>query len=135
YIAMEYVSGITLGQVLAAEGTLSWQRCLNIAQQICRSLREAHKVGIIHRDLKPANVMICNEETERDLVKVLDFGLVKSFQADSPFARDAADLTMAGVFLGSPQYMAPEQSRNVADPRSDIYSLGVLMFQTLMGRP
>src|SRR4051812_40588814 len=137
YIAMEFVEGITLAQVVATEGAIEWSRCLNIAQQVCRSLREAHKAGIIHRDLKPANVMICNEETDHDLVKVLDFGLVKSFQPDSPHAKEAAsaELTQAGVFLGSPQYMAPEQARNLADPRSDIYSLGVVMFQMIMGRP
>ncbi|HVE87185.1 MAG TPA: protein kinase, partial [Myxococcales bacterium] len=137
YIAMEFVEGITLAQVVATEGSIEWSRCLNIAQQVCRSLREAHKAGIIHRDLKPANVMICNEETDHDLVKVLDFGLVKSFQSDSPHAKDAAaaDLTQAGVFLGSPQYMAPEQARNLADPRSDIYSLGVVIYQIMMGRP
>ena len=137
YIAMEFVEGVTLAQVVATEGAIEWTRCLNIAQQVCRSLREAHKAGIIHRDLKPANVMICNEETDHDLVKVLDFGLVKSFQPDSPHAKDAAaaDLTQAGVFLGSPQYMAPEQARNLADPRSDIYSLGVVVYQMMMGRP
>ena len=137
YIAMEYVEGITLAQVVATEGSVEWSRSLNIAQQVCRSLREAHKAGIIHRDLKPANVMICNEETDHDLVKVLDFGLVKSFQPDSPHAKEAAsaELTQAGVFLGSPQYMAPEQARNLADPRSDIYSLGVVMYQMMMGRP
>src|SRR3954471_6627813 len=137
YIAMEFVEGITLAQVVATEGAIEWSRCLNIAQQVCRSLREAHKAGIIHRDLKPANVMICNEETDHDLVKVLDLGLVKSFQPDSPHAKAAAaaELTQAGVFLGSPQYMAPEQARNLADPRSDIYSLGVVMYQMMMGRP
>jgi len=136
YLAMEYVEGITLAQVLVSQGALSWTRCLNVAQQVCRSLREAHRAGIIHRDLKPANVMICTEETDQDLVKVLDFGLVKSFQADSPHkALEPAELTQAGVFLGSPQYMAPEQARNVADPRSDIYSLGVLLYQMLTGKP
>jgi serine/threonine-protein kinase len=137
YIAMEYVEGITLAQLLSLEGTMPWDRCLNVAQQICRSLREAHRAGIIHRDLKPANVMICNEETDHDLVKVLDFGLVKSFQVDGsgPLAKESGELTQAGVFLGSPQYMAPEQARNLADPRSDIYSLGVVMYQMLVGRP
>jgi len=134
YIAMEYVDGVTLAQVLTQEGSLSWNRVLHIGQQVARSLREAHKSGIIHRDLKPANVMVCNEETDHDLVKVLDFGLVKSFLPDS-VATEGADITQAGVFLGSPQYMAPEQARNLADPRSDIYSLGVVLYQMLIGRP
>ena len=137
YIAMEFVEGITLAQVLTTEGALPWKRGLYISQQIGRSLREAHRIGVIHRDLKPANVMICTEETENDLVKVLDFGLVKSFLPEGPLSPPEAkvNLTQAGVFLGSPQYMAPEQARNVADPRSDIYSLGVMMYQMLMGRP
>ncbi|HEY1332793.1 MAG TPA: serine/threonine-protein kinase, partial [Myxococcaceae bacterium] len=136
FIAMEYMEGQTLAEVLAHDKTLPWRRVLDIAQQICRSLREAHKLGVIHRDLKPANVMLLNE-ADHDMVKVLDFGLVKSFQPDSPHAKEAAsaELTQAGVFLGSPQYMAPEQARNLADPRSDIYSLGVVMYQMMMGRP
>ncbi|ATB50169.1 serine/threonine-protein kinase [Corallococcus macrosporus] len=135
YIAMEYLEGLTLGQLLTQVGPLPWPRALNITQQIARSLREAHKVGLIHRDLKPANVMVLNQETDHDVVKVLDFGLVKSFIGDAaPIPQDTS-ITQAGIILGSPQYMAPEQARNVADPRSDVYSLGVVLYQMLMGRP
>jgi eukaryotic-like serine/threonine-protein kinase len=133
FIAMEYMEGQTLAEVLAHEKTLPWRRVLDIAQQICRSLREAHKLGVIHRDLKPANVMLLNE-ADHDMVKVLDFGLVKSFLAADGQAGDP-EVTQNGVFLGSPQYMAPEQARNVADPRSDVYSLGILVYQMLAGRP
>ena len=133
YIAMEFLEGITLSQLIQKHGPLPWQRVMHLVQQICRSLREAHRAGVVHRDLKPANVMILQEETDHDLVKVLDFGLVKSFLPDKPL--DETELTQAGVFLGSPQYVAPEQARNQADPRSDIYSLGVIMYQMLMGRP
>ncbi len=132
FIAMEFLDGQTLAEVLAQEKTLPWTRVLDIGQQICRSLREAHKLGVIHRDLKPANVMLLNE-ADQDMVKVLDFGLVKSFLAD--LAPGDPEVTQNGVFLGSPQYMAPEQARNVADPRSDVYSLGILMYQMLTGRP
>jgi serine/threonine-protein kinase len=132
FIAMEYMEGQTLAEVLAHEKTLPWRRVLDIAQQICRSLREAHKLGVIHRDLKPANVMLLNE-ADHDMVKVLDFGLVKSFLADG--TSGDPEVTQNGVFLGSPQYMAPEQARNVADPRSDVYSLGILVYQMLAGRP
>jgi serine/threonine-protein kinase len=135
YIAMEYLEGLTLGQLLTQVGPLPWARALNITQQIARSLREAHRVGLIHRDLKPANVMVLNQETDHDVVKVLDFGLVKSFIGDSgPLPQDTS-LTQAGIILGSPQYMAPEQARNIADPRSDVYSMGVVLYQMLMGRP
>jgi serine/threonine-protein kinase len=133
FIAMEYMEGQTLAEVLATEKTLPWRRVLDIAQQICRSLREAHKLGVIHRDLKPANVMLLNE-ADHDMVKVLDFGLVKSFLAAEGQGGDP-EVTQNGVFLGSPQYMAPEQARNVADPRSDVYSLGILVYQMLAGRP
>jgi len=133
FIAMEYMEGQTLAEVLAHDKTLPWRRVLDIAQQICRSLREAHKLGVIHRDLKPANVMLLNE-ADHDMVKVLDFGLVKSFLVADGAGGDP-EVTQNGVFLGSPQYMAPEQARNVADPRSDVYSLGILVYQMLTGRP
>ncbi|HVG60380.1 MAG TPA: protein kinase [Hyalangium sp.] len=135
FIAMEYLEGQTLSQLLTTMGPLPWPRALNIVQQIARSLREAHKIGLIHRDLKPANVMILNQETDHDVVKVLDFGLVKSFMPDSAQLPVDVSLTQAGVILGSPQYMAPEQARNTSDPRSDVYSLGVVLYQMLVGRP
>lgn len=134
FIAMEYVEGETLAQLLAKHKALSWQRVLNIAGQICRSLREAHKAGMVHRDLKPANVMVLNEDTGSDFIKVLDFGLVKGFMPDGTPAPTDTELTQAGVLLGSPLYMAPEQTKHQADQRSDIYSLGVLMYQCIAGR-
>jgi serine/threonine-protein kinase len=136
YIAMEYLEGRTLAQVLTQTGPLPWSRVIAITQQVCRSLREAHSLGIIHRDLKPANIMLLNE-ADQDLVKVLDFGLVKSVGApgEGELAVPNPEITQSGTFLGSPLYMAPEQARNVADARSDIYSLGVVMYQMLQGRP
>src|SRR5712692_3562060 len=148
YIAMEYLEGETLSQHLTKSGPLRWMRCLHITQQICRSLREAHKLGVIHRDLKPANVMLLTEDRESDMVKVLDFGLVKSFISEEGGRSVPMDLsppgnggelspevTHGGMFLGSPQYMAPEQARNKADQRSDIYSLGATLYHMMVGRP
>jgi serine/threonine protein kinase len=114
-------------------------RALNIGAQISRSLREAHKLGLVHRDLKPANIMLLSEGTGGDVVKVLDFGLVKSFLPEAPRSAGAPssnpEITQAGVLLGSPLYMAPEQARNEADQRTDIYALGTLLFQCISGRP
>ncbi len=137
FIAMEYLEGETLQKVLVDNTRLPWARALYIAGQVARSLREAHKLGLVHRDLKPANVMLMTEGTGGDTVKVLDFGLVKSFTPEKPSddGVDQTGLTQAGVLLGSPLYMAPEQARGEADPRTDIYALGVLMFQTMAGRP
>ncbi|HVE81418.1 MAG TPA: protein kinase, partial [Myxococcales bacterium] len=136
YIAMEYLEGMSLAEVLTKQGALQWQRSLHIGQQVCRSLREAHRFGIIHRDLKPANVMLL-DEADHDLVKVLDFGLVKSFVGDGTTQDVEPDskITQAGMLLGSPQYMSPEQARNHSDPRSDVYSFGVLLYEMMSGRP
>ncbi len=134
YIAMEYLEGETLEHELSTSGALSWRRVLTIGQQIARSLREAHNLGVVHRDLKPANVMLLNADDDADVVKVLDFGLVKSFVEGHELEGRA--VTQQGMLMGSPPYMAPEQGENnVADPRSDIYSLGIILFECLTGAP
>jgi eukaryotic-like serine/threonine-protein kinase len=131
FIAMEYLDGRTLSQTMQQDGVLAQERVIHVAQQICRSLREAHGLGIVHRDLKPANVMLLRQHDDHDFVKVLDFGLVKFFQGENP----DGDITNAGTFMGSPHYIAPEQARNQGpDQRCDIYSLGVLLYQMLTGQ-
>lgn len=140
FIAMEFLEGRPLSRVLGAEGPFSPERTVHVAMQVCRALREAHAKGIIHRDLKPGNILLLSEGDDGDRVKVLDFGLVKIFNpnvsfAESPLPEDE-DLTKAGMFLGSPKYMSPEQIQGLPlDPRTDIYALGVLMFQMLTGTP
>jgi serine/threonine protein kinase len=134
YIAMEYLDGRTLDQVVTDDGPLPWRRVLHIGQQIARSLREAHKLGVVHRDLKPANVMLLHADDDTDQVKVLDFGLVKSFVVGQELEGRA--ITQQGMLMGSPPYMAPEQGElNHADPRSDIYSLGTVLYEALTGAP
>jgi eukaryotic-like serine/threonine-protein kinase len=129
YIAMEYIEGRTLHRTLREEGPLDEGRTAAIASQICRSLREAHGLGVVHRDLKPGNILITDRADEHDVVKVLDFGLVKDVTGE------AEDLTQAGLFMGSPKYMAPEQILGgEITPRTDIYSLGVMMFEMLTGK-
>src|ERR1700712_4339923 len=129
YIAMELLEGRTLHRVLRDDAPLSAERTMHIARQICRSLREAHNIGVIHRDLKPANVFLLNHGDEVDVVKVLDFGLVKNL------LDKGEELTQTGLFMGSPKYMSPEQIRGDAcDGRVDIYALGVMMYEMLTGK-
>jgi len=136
YITMELLDGVTLSQVLS-KGALAPVRAVNIAMQICRSLREAHAAGIVHRDLKPGNVMLVKQdaddsEGDADFVKVLDFGLAKTRGGT---ATTGSQLTKAGTFLGSPRYVAPEQIEGKPiDGRADIYSFGCVLYRMLSGR-
>lgn len=129
YIAMEYLDGRTLHQALKDDGPLAPERVVNIIRQVCASLREAHGLGLIHRDLKPSNVVLLRTGEEAEFAKVLDFGLVKEISGKS-------ELTRVDAVVGSPSYMSPEQIRSThVDNRSDIYSLGVLMYTCLVGKP
>ena len=126
YIAMEFIEGRTLLRVIEESAPLTSLRVIHIGRQICASLREAHEMGVIHRDLKPSNVLLTTHGDQSDFVKVLDFGLVKLIQDDSE------EMTKTGLFLGSPNYMSPEQIRSESlDQRSDLYSLGVLLYMGL----
>jgi serine/threonine-protein kinase len=128
FIVMELVEGRTLAAMLKDEAPIDPERAVHIAVQIARSLREAHGIGVIHRDLKPANVLLARHADETDFVKVLDFGLVKNVAEDD-------ELTQAGLFMGSPKYMAPEQIQGgMVDGRTDVYALGVMLYLMLTGR-
>jgi hypothetical protein len=132
YLAMEYLEGTCLRQAMQQQRFFSARRALRIVAQIGSALREAHGLGAIHRDLKPANIYLLQRGGDLDFVKVLDFGLVKSVAAND----DDARITQPGRFLGSPGYMAPEQIRGRSlDGRCDIYALGVLLYEMLVGRP
>jgi serine/threonine-protein kinase len=130
FMAMEYLEGQTLQRGIREAGFFTEERTCHVARQICRALREAHGLGVIHRDLKPANVFLVQHGDESDFVKVLDFGLVKNV-SDSK----TEDLTQTGLFMGSPKYMAPEQIQGQrVDARTDIYALGVILYEMLVGK-
>ena len=132
FIAMEYVDGHDLHHLLAHEWPLSEPRIIRIVSQILSALADAHSAGVIHRDLKPENVMVePRRGGESDVVKVLDFGIAKIVDA----AEAGPALTRAGFVCGTPEYMSPEQAKGAPlDARSDLYSVGVLLFQLVTRR-
>jgi len=133
YFVMEYLEGVELGSVIEREGALDVHRALKIAGQICRALQAAHTVGIIHRDLKPENIFLIARDGAADVVKVLDFGIAKTTEAEA--ARERR-LTSPGMAMGTPEYMAPEQAAGrPADARTDVYALGAIMFEMVTGVP
>jgi serine/threonine protein kinase len=130
FIVMEFVEGETLSDVLVKEGPFTAQRAVRIASDICDVLAEAHRLGIVHRDLKPSNIML----NERG-VCVLDFGVAKVL-ATSADATATHATTGSGIIIGTPRYMSPEQCLGQRiGARSDLYSLGVLVYEMLAGRP
>jgi serine/threonine-protein kinase len=131
FYAMEYIDGITLAELLEKDGPQPVPRVAHILKAVCESLREAHGMGFVHRDIKPGNVMLCERGGVADVVKVLDFGLIKDI-----YATDTRDLTQYATLLGTPLYMAPERIRDPADAdaRADIYAVGVLAFLLLSGK-
>jgi serine/threonine-protein kinase len=126
FLVMELVEGQSLRNLMRSEGKLDCVRTVNIVRQVCGAVDAAHRSGVIHRDLKPDNILIETvHNTER--VKVLDFGIAKLREAQTD-----AFLTQAGTIIGTPQYMSPEQCQGKPlDPRSDIYSIGILLYEML----
>ena len=133
YFVMEYLEGVELGSVIEREGALDLARAIRVGTQICRALAAAHAAGIIHRDLKPENIFLTIRDGNADFVKVLDFGIAKTTEAEDLRERR---LTSPGMAMGTPEYMAPEQAAGrPADARCDVYALGAILYEMLTGVP
>jgi serine/threonine protein kinase len=135
YIVMELLSGEDLRQLVRRAGRLPPELVLAVAAQVCLGLRRAHEQGVIHRDIKPSNIYLARRDDGHVEVKILDFGIAK-LRVDPLASSDGHDLTRSGSVLGSPLYMSPEQatgSREL-DARSDIWSLGIVMYEALTGQ-
>lgn len=132
FYVMEYLPGMTLAELVETQGPLSPERAIFLLRQVCDALHEAHQAGLVHRDIKPGNIFISQRGGIYDVVKLLDFGLVKP-----AVGADSLQLTQEGMITGSPLYMSPEQAMEADEPdaRSDIYSLGAVAYFMLTGRP
>lgn len=131
YMALEFIDGTTLDDLIEEEGPLSPGRSTRILSQILKALGAAHSQGVLHRDIKPTNVMVFERFGETDCVKVLDFGIAKSVMAEEQFDEN---LTMEGAVIGTPQYMSPEQLQGIpVTPASDLFSAGLLLYEMYAG--
>lgn len=132
YIVMEYLEGSDLGRLLRATGQLPVTEAVDYMLQTCAAIADAHKAGIIHRDLKPSNLFCVTREDKSVMIKVLDFGISKVTNAQP----NEEAVTVTGNFIGSPSYMSPEQMKapNRVDARTDIWSLGVVLYECLTGK-
>lgn len=132
FYVMEYLPGLSLNELVQRFGPLPPERVIFLLSQTCEALAEAHSLGLIHRDIKPANIIAAHRGGYYDVAKLLDFGMAKKSGE-----RESLELTREGVITGSPLYMSPEQATGDREPdaRSDIYSLGVVAYFLLTGRP
>jgi serine/threonine-protein kinase len=132
YLVMDYLEGVSLSGIIKNDGQIGVERGLRIFKQVCEALEHAHQQRIIHRDLKPSNIMLVTHEEEKDFVKVVDFGVAKIMPWGG---EDVQRLTQTGEVCGSPVYMSPEQCLGQKlDQRSDIYSMGIVMYESLTGQ-
>ncbi|MEZ4448502.1 MAG: serine/threonine-protein kinase [Nannocystaceae bacterium] len=131
FFVMEYLQGEDLSETIAREGAMTWNRVKPIILQICGALEAAHAQGIVHRDMKPGNVLRIKHGNNSDYVKVLDFGIAKVQSLEA----SERSLTQTGTVIGTPEYMSPEQGwGHPVDHRSDIYAVGVILYELLTGQ-
>ena len=132
YLVMDLVEGRSLGDELEVVGRLTYERTIDIFIQVASGLSAAHKAGVLHRDMKPSNIMLTNGPNGEDFVRIVDFGIAKILDSEDSIQR----LTQTGEVFGSPLYMSPEQCQGkVLDKRSDIYALGTVIYESLIGAP
>lgn len=133
YMVMDFIEGSDLGKLIKEKGALTIEESMHRFIQLCDALQHAHTAGVLHRDLKPGNVMLSSADGSFADARLVDFGIAKLMTEEGD---DAQKLTMTGQLFGSPLYMSPEQCRGFElDARSDIYSMGCVMFETLTGKP
>jgi serine/threonine protein kinase len=133
YIVMELLEGRNLNQTVRKEGPLPPERAIPVLVQVCGALQEAHSMGIVHRDMKPENIFLCRQAGLTDFPKVLDFGLAKV--TERQMRPGSLILTQEGMVFGTPEFMSPEQAQGkTLDARSDIYSLAVILYESLTGK-
>lgn len=131
YLVMDYLEGKTLSTTLSEEEALTTDRACRLIAQVCEGLQEAHSRGVVHRDIKPANIILTKDPTGTEIAKIVDFGIAKMIGPD-----DAQNLTQTGEVFGTPLYMSPEQCLGQkVDARSDLYSLGCVLYECLSGKP
>jgi serine/threonine-protein kinase len=136
YLVMEYLTGADLANVLAREARLPVDTAVRIALQAARGLSKAHEAGVVHRDLKPANIFLCASEDDQLMVKILDFGISKVVESSRARSGPGLKLTRDGMVVGTPQYMSPEQAMGYSvDDRTDVWALGLVLYEMLAGRP
>ena len=142
YMVLELLDGLLLFDLLDRETRLDWERALHIARHVLNALDYAHEAGIVHRDIKPENVILVEQDGDPDFAKILDFGIAKILNDDAKTEISAmplqnnAKLTQQGITIGTPTYIAPEQAYGLEiDPRADLYSLSVMLYELIAGIP